>query len=102
MTYFSIKIIPLLSERSFQKSMFVLVLFSVKQYLILGPQDLSYEDLIASLRDSEDGFHYLQHEALTITSPSGREWRIYGSPVSNPPPSFRKSFFLIFTSTALG
>ncbi|KAH8829655.1 Metallo-dependent phosphatase [Flagelloscypha sp. PMI_526] len=44
--------------------------------------DLSYEELIASLRDSEDGFHYLQHEALTITSPSGREWRIYGSPAS--------------------
>lgn len=30
------------------------------------------------------GLHYLEHEPLHFTSPTGRVWKVYGSPVSPP------------------
>jgi len=28
------------------------------------------------------GLHYLEHEAFRIMSPSGREWKVHGSPAA--------------------
>lgn len=31
---------------------------------------------------SSFGLHYLEHESLHFTTPTGRVWKVYGSPVS--------------------
>ena len=48
---------------------------------------ISLEKVRERIRSEEitsKGIQYLEHEPLTITSPTGRRWKVYGSPVRLP------------------
>jgi hypothetical protein len=47
-------------------------------------QDLeSTRSVFLSKRVKEAGIYYLEHESLQFTTQSGRQWKVYGSPVSS-------------------
>ncbi|KAJ7578582.1 Metallo-dependent phosphatase-like protein [Mycena floridula] len=55
--------------------------------------DTPFESLVAFAKSQElreAGLHYLQYEAVKISSPSGKQWKIFGSPGS---PRYAKGAF---------
>ncbi|TRM59384.1 Metallo-dependent phosphatase-like protein [Schizophyllum amplum] len=50
--------------------------------LTLADQRVLEEQRMCSAELKSKGIHYLEHESLTITVPSGRAWKLYGSPAA--------------------
>lgn len=41
------------------------------------------KELVRSPAVLQAGIHYLEHEFVQVTTPGGRTWNVYGSPVSD-------------------